>query len=72
MGKSRRRLSAGQPGGFWRQEYGGAPMWFLAAALVAVVGFGAVGVSAMASQPTVDANRPMTPAPTFTYSGDPS
>lgn len=67
MGKKRRRRSSGQPGGFWRQEYGGAPMWFIAVAVVAILGFGAVGVSAMAQQPTADTSRPMQPAPTFTY-----
>jgi len=40
MGKKRRRHQY-QQGSFWRQEVGGAPYWFLAAAALALVGFGA-------------------------------
>ena len=69
MGKKRRRRSGGQPGGFWRQEYGGAPMWFLVGAIALIAVFGAVGVNAVLSQPSAQA-RPQQPVPTFSFGSD--
>lgn len=54
---------------FWRQEYGGAPMWFLALAVLAIAVFGAIGVNSMLSQSPAEA-RPQQPVPTFTYGSD--
>lgn len=65
MGKSRRRRQYDQPAGFWAQELGGAPYWFIAASLAVLVGI--VGVVALNPQTPPTAASTPRPVPTFTH-----
>jgi len=67
MGKKPRRYQS-QPAGFWRQEVGGAPYWFLAAAAVTLVAFGVYVAMNAPSQSVASSDRKpqpeiSTPAP---------
>ena len=68
MGKRRGRGSYDQPGGIWRQEFGGMPLWGIVGALVLMVGLGITAVSGMPQQATADPNRQARPVPTFDFS----
>ena len=63
--KRRRRRRHRQPGGFWRQEVGGAPYWSIGAAVVVMFGIGAYALLASPTAPTT-ASTPR-PVPTFSY-----
>lgn len=73
MGKNRRRHPS-QPAGFWRQQVGGAPYWFLAVAAVGLIAFGAfVAVnapSASADRGTPREEATSTPTPETTEAAE--
>lgn len=69
---SRRRHAPAQPGGFWAQQTGGAPHWFIALSALLVVALGVVSVVGFSSQVEADPGRPGRATPTATASPTPT
>lgn len=67
MGKRRRRSSRDS---FWMQQYGGMPVWGLAAATAVVLGLGAVSVVGLQSSSSASPDPNRTPRPVESYAID--
>lgn len=67
MGKRRRRRRSRDS--FWMQQYGGMPVWGLAAAAVAILVAAVIAVPAALTQPKVEAREPR-PLPAMSQSND--
>lgn len=56
--------------GTWTTEYGGMPLWGLAASVVVMLGLGAFALVASSQQVQAEYAREPRPVPTFSYVGD--
>lgn len=67
MRKRRRHSEYEQPGGIWRQQFGGMPLWGIVGGLALVLVMAAGALSLRPETVAADPNRQPRPIPTFNF-----